>query len=55
MNKTSNKLAAGVRKLKRKHESAVPGARDADVSTPARVPPPQPAPLPLHPERIWPD
>ena len=52
MNKTSSKLAAGVRKAKAQHEeSAVTKAEPRKAATPA----PKPAPSPMPPDRVWPD
>ena len=49
MNKTSSKLAAGVRKVKAQQESAITKP-DAPKATA-----PKPAPAPKHPDRVWPD
>jgi hypothetical protein len=51
MNKTSNKLAAGMRKVKAQQESAVAKPEPRKAAAPA----PKPAPSPIHPDRIWPD
>lgn len=51
MNKTSNKLAAGMRKVKTHQESAVTKPEPRKAATPA----PKPAPSPTHPDRVWPD
>lgn len=50
MNKTSSKLADGVRKVKARQESAA-----AEAEPPKAAPAPKPAPQPVHPERVWPD
>ncbi|MDA8129476.1 MAG: hypothetical protein M0Z73_12360 [Betaproteobacteria bacterium] len=49
MNKTSSKLADGVRKVKARQESA------AETEPPKAAPAPKPAPQPVHPDRVWPD
>lgn len=51
MNKTSSKLAAGVRKVKAQQESAVTKPEPRKAAAPA----PKPAPSPTHPPRVWPD
>lgn len=51
MNKTSNKLAAGMRKVKTHQESAVTKPEPRKAAAPA----PKPAPSPIHPDRVWPD
>lgn len=51
MNKTSSKLAAGVRKVKAQQESAAPKNEPRKAAAPA----PKPAPSPTHPPRVWPD
>lgn len=51
MNKTSSKLAAGVRKVKAQQESAVTRTEPPKAAAPA----PKPAPAPTHPDRVWPD
>jgi len=51
MNKTSSKLAAGVRKVKTQQESAVTKSESPKAAAPA----PKPAPVPTHSDRVWPD
>ncbi len=51
MNKTSSKLAAGVRKVKAQQESAVTKTEPRKAAAPAT----KPAPSPTHPDRVWPD
>jgi hypothetical protein len=51
MNKTSSKLAAGMRKVKAQQESAVTKPEPRKAAAPA----PKPAPSPMHPDRVWPD
>ena len=51
MNKTSSKLAAGVRKMKAHQETAAPKPEPRKAAAPA----PKPAPAPVHPTRVWPD
>ena len=51
MNKTSSKLAAGVRKAKAQHESTVTKSGPRKSAAPA----PKPAPAPMPPDRVWPD
>ncbi len=51
MNKTSSKLAAGMRKVKAQQESAVAKPEPRKAAAPA----PKPAPSPIHPDRVWPD
>ena len=51
MNKTSSKLAAGVRKVKAQQESAVTKSEPRKSAAPA----PKPAPAPMPPDRVWPD
>ena len=51
MNKTSSKLAAGVRKVKAHQESPVTKTEPRKAAAPA----PKPAPSPVEPNRVWPD
>lgn len=51
MNKTSSKLAAGVRKVKARQENAVTKSAPRKAAAPA----PKPAASPTHPDRVWPD
>ena len=51
MNKTSSKLAAGVRKVKAQQASAVTKTEPTKAAAPA----PKPAPSPMQPDRVWPD
>ncbi|MBC2730076.1 hypothetical protein [Thiobacillus sp.] len=51
MNKTSSKLAAGMRKVKAQQENPVAKTEPRKAATPA----PKPTPSPKHPDRIWPD
>lgn len=51
MNKTSSKLAAGMRKVKTHQESAATKPEPRKAAAPA----PKPAPAPMHPEHVWPD
>jgi hypothetical protein len=51
MNKTSSKLAAGVRKVKAQQESVVTQTEPRKAAAPA----PKPAPSPTDPNRVWPD
>jgi hypothetical protein len=51
MNKTSSKLAAGVRKVKAQQEGAVQKSEPPKTPAPA----PKPAPAAAHSDRVWPD
>ena len=51
MNKTSSKLADGVRKVKARQEDAVTKPEPRKDAAPA----PKPTPSPMHPNRVWPD
>ena len=51
MNKTPNKLAAGMRKVKAQQESVVTKSESPKAAAPA----PKLAPAPKHPDRVWPD
>lgn len=51
MNKTSSKLAAGMRKVKAQQENPVAKTEPRKAATPA----PKSAPSPMHPTRVWPD
>ena len=51
MNKTSSKLAAGVRKVKAQQEGPVTKTEPHKTAAPA----PKPVPSPTDPNRVWPD
>lgn len=51
MNKTSSKLAAGVRKVKAQQESPVTKSESPKAAAPA----PKPTPVPMQQDRVWPD
>ena len=51
MNKTSSKLAAGVRKVKAQQDSPITKTAPRKAAAPA----PKPAPVPTHSDRVWPD
>ena len=53
MNKTSSKLAAGVRKMKAHQETAITKPEPRKAAAPA--PKPATATAPMHPDRVWPD
>lgn len=55
MNKTSSKLAAGMRKVKTQQESAVTKPETHKVAAAPPVSKPRPASASIHPDRVWPD
>jgi len=58
MNRASNKLAAGVRKVKAqesKPRAAQPDEGKAVAPATAKVSRPVAKPEPMHPENVWPD
>jgi hypothetical protein len=55
MNKTSSKLAAGMRKVKTHQESAVTKTEARKAAAAPPVSRPKPAPASIHPDRVWPD
>ena len=51
MNKTSSKLAAGMRKVKAQQENPLSKTEPRKAAAPA----PKLAPSPMQPDRVWPD